>query len=137
MAGMAQDPDIEGLAEAFLDLWQDQLAAVAADPELAALWQRLFSLWGAGAAAYMPMAAAGDGRPAGSGNAPEGHAPAGNAPAGAAAAAAAPDVAGGGLDDIARRLAAIEERLAALEAAARGARGKPRAQPRRAGRRRA
>jgi hypothetical protein len=115
---MPEPPDLANLAKRYVDLWQDQLSAMAADPELAESMARLLAAlvpptWLRWPGATRDEAAA---------------------PAGAAAAGAAPLDGDGGLAELARRLAAVEERLAALEAGTRGggtgARGKRR--PRRA-----
>src|SRR5215475_2455394 len=114
MSSSGPPPDIEALARRYLDLWQDQATALAGDAELARQLGRWFSVMQSGMAnavqAASSTSAAGDsaGKPA----------------AGTAAPAAA---SGGGelrLDELARRLAAVEERLTRIEAGA-GGPGKP------------
>ena len=104
---MAEPPTMEELARRFLDLWQDQVAALAADPQVAAQWRQLM------------LASLGMSEALKGGAARE-QARAGAAPAGAAPAAAA---SGLGRDDpagLARRVAALEQRLAAVESGAVG-----------------
>ena len=98
---MAAPPDLASLAKRYVDLWQDQLIAMAADPDLAGAFARVVGeltplAWPPGSA---------DGRDV-------------PAPARAAAAAAASRHRSDDLDKLARRVAALEERLAALEAGA-------------------
>jgi hypothetical protein len=115
---MAEPPDLDALARRYLDLWQDQMTAMAGDPTLAAALGRLFET----AAAAMPMnwfgawlqamqqamrAGAASGDDGGGGT---------RAKAGAAAAAAAPVDGGRDLARLRRRVAALEARLARLEA---------------------
>lgn len=134
--------DLEGLAKRFQDLWQEQLAATAADPEFMEMMGKwMGALAGGGArppatpagvapgpmdpAAWMAamqqvMAA---GRGAGKEEADDASAGKGGSKAGAAAAAPASgvgDVAGGELE---HRLADLERRVERLEAGL-GAKGK-------------
>jgi len=51
----AEIPDLETLARRYLDLWQDQWAAWAADPEMAENLSRLFQLTGQAFASMMPF----------------------------------------------------------------------------------
>src|SRR5215469_10123871 len=115
MSSSSPPPDIEALARRYLDLWQDQATALAGDAELARQLGRWFSVMQSGMANAVQAAAS---------STPATGAPTGKPAAGAAAPAAA---SGGGelrLDELARRLAAVEERLARLEAGA-GGPGKP------------
>src|SRR5215470_5353888 len=106
---MAESPDLEALARRYLDLWQDQMAAMAADPELsetlARLWQTTAA---AGPAGWAALWGAASPRTAA---APHDKAP-GPAPAAAASRERADDVA-----DLARRVAELEVRLGRIEAA--------------------
>jgi hypothetical protein len=124
---MADEKELESLAKRYLDVWESQLAGMAADSELAAQLGRLFAatnsalLAGLKARPMDSMAAAGatdaakrSGGPAAAPISP-GSAP-GTAP-GPAAAAAAPGHRGLDLGELADRLAAVEQRLAALERA--------------------
>lgn len=111
---MAEPPDLASLAKRYLDLWQEQLIAMAADPELADSMARLLA--GLVPPGYRQW-------PAGAGL--DAGAP------GAAAAAAASRERGDRLDDLARRLAAVEGRLAALEAGVQRGGERARAKPRR------
>jgi hypothetical protein len=131
---------IEGLARSFLDLWQDQLAAVAGDADLAETLNRMFAAWNLGAVAHMPggWAKRGQTRNGADGAANEtgqqrgrnSAASATSSPAGSAASATPSGGGGGELDQLKRRIAVLESRLAALETgAARGRRGAP-AKPR-------
>jgi hypothetical protein len=125
---MSDNPDIDELAERYLDLWQDQLSALAGDPEFAEMMTRLmgssaaampgtaaWAAWPAALAGLVPGAA---GERAGDGKDEEqaaGTAGAGTGPSGTKAAAAAPGAGGADLVELARRLAALEERVATLE----------------------
>jgi hypothetical protein len=98
---MSQPPDIEALARRYLDLWQDQASALAGDAELAGQLGRWLTLMQSGMAHAFQAAAAATA----------------SAPGTATPAAAS----GGGqprLDEFARRLALLEERIARLEAGA-------------------
>jgi hypothetical protein len=155
---MAEGSELEQLAQRYLDLWQDQVSALAADGEFTDMMGRLtaalgpaaaaapWALWpamlgamtpGAGAGANWPPFFAGGGV-SGAGR-PEEHGDKATAPGaaaasgrtagaapGAAAAAAAPLGGGPDLGELARRLAALEERIAALEAGPGTARTGPR-----------
>ncbi|MEE8202591.1 MAG: hypothetical protein V3R74_02415 [Alphaproteobacteria bacterium] len=118
---MADAPDLDSLARRFLDLWQDQVAATVSDPALADWMARLL--------AAPAGAVSGRGQPE---NEQEDDADAAAArPRGAAPAAAASGAGDGSVEQLARRLAACEERLAALESRLEGARGGARRAPRR------
>ena len=137
---MTEPPDYAALARQYLDLWEEHLTALANHPNLATQTAAMFGLMGqmmppampgadAGGAdplamlrAAMAQMTAGAARPAAT---PEGgtrddrsRSAAGRpgSPAGAAAAAAAPGDGDERLDELARRLAAVEERLAELGA---------------------
>lgn len=117
---MAESPDLDTLAKRYLDLWQDQVAAMAADPELSETMMRLWQnaaaagpagwaqLWGAAAAAQ-----AQGGATAGSFR----DVAASAAPAGPAPAAAAPRDRGDDVAELGRRIAELELRLGRIEAA--------------------
>ena len=112
---MAEDGELQALARRYLDLWESQLAAMAADSELAEQLGRLFAATNASLLAGVQAA--------GGANAPE----TGRADAGANTAAAnrtahrteaAAAARGDGAVDVAeleRRIAALERRLDALE----------------------
>src|SRR5215471_18848015 len=120
MSSSSPPPDIEALARRYLDLWQDQATALAGDAELARQLGRWFSVMQSGMANAVQAAASSTPAPGD----PATGASTGKPAAGAAAPAAA---SGGGelrLDELARRLAAVVERLARLEAGA-GGPGKP------------
>ncbi|MDO9707827.1 hypothetical protein [Paracraurococcus lichenis] len=114
--------DLDQLAEAWIALWQAELAALAADPDVAAAWQQALGL----GAAWLRAARTAPGQP------DDGGRPA----PGAAAPGAAPGLfAGdplGGTDAAAllARIDALERRLAALERGAEPG-GAPRRSPRR------
>ena len=113
---MSETPDLKALAERYLDLWEEQFSAAAADPALAAAMAAWLAPWRALAAGAMPGGKAGptsDERTPGSGTKARG--PSAAETAGPAAAGAAPGDGGRGLDRIIERLDAIERRLAALE----------------------
>jgi hypothetical protein len=119
--------DLAQLADRFLDLWQDQLSAVATDPDLAELVARLWTQWLVGPGAWRPPMAAPAPAPPSAAPAAEpaaapAHDPRTEAP-GAAAAAAPPRDHRADLRDLVARLGALEQRLAAVERTARSRRG--------------
>jgi hypothetical protein len=111
---MADEKDLETLAKRYLDVWESQLAGMAADSELAAQLGRLFAATNSALLAGLkaPLAAAGafdaaqqSGSTAAAGS------------AGSAPPAAAPGHGRVDLGELADRLAALERRLAGLERA--------------------
>src|SRR5688572_21234720 len=52
---MADPPDFDTLARRYVDLWQEQVAAMAADPELSDLMGRLVQAMAMGPAGVMAM----------------------------------------------------------------------------------
>jgi hypothetical protein len=158
---MSDQADLDELARRYLDLWQDQMTALAGDEEFAETLQQLTTAMGAAAtagstawAAAWPAMMAGlqppgatqresDGQGAADETGKGAEGTAAGAPgrqgaavetaAGAAAAAGPPGGGGDVLEQLARRLAALEERIAALEG---GARRAGRGAARSAGRRR-
>jgi hypothetical protein len=118
------DPgDPAELADRFLDLWQDQLAAIATDPELAEMVARMWSQWLVGPAAWRSPMTDAPAKPAA--RAPRQRAADGArtetpwaAPAAAASRDHGPDV-----GDLLARLGTLEKRLAALERPPRVRRG--------------
>jgi hypothetical protein len=135
---MSEPPDLDSLARRFLDLWQDQMTAMTADPEMAELMGRLMAMTAPGMAAFMPLA---KGKGTGEGGPTDEDQREGDTttlskrgkrktPPGAAAAPVPSGGDGLDLDELARRLADVESRLARLEAGAGagagGAEGKPR-----------
>ena len=151
---MAERADLDELARRYLDLWQDQMTALAGDQEFAETMQRLMTTMGlaptaaselwrawpatmAGLQATEQTQGASDDQSRETGpRAPtrstEGSAAGTEAgtPAGTAAPTAASDGGESGLDQLARRLAALEQRIAALEAAGSGRRGGAASKPR-------
>ena len=145
-----EPPSIDDLAKRYLDLWQDQIAAVAADPDMAHTLGRYAQIWAAMGPAGLAgiWAAAADGLKGGNLN-ETGQAanvfahgafkdffaqpPAASAARGPAPAGAARDDRGDELAQLRRRIAELEARLAA-EAAAPMAQ-KPRSPRKRAGKR--
>lgn len=107
---MAETPDTAALARRWLDLWEDELAAFAADPQLAGQLAGLLAAF----ARFAAPAAPGDGA---------------TAPARPATAGPASGDGAGGVDQLARRLGAVERRLAVLERAGRPARKRSPARP--------
>src|SRR6185437_6532927 len=123
-APMAEPPDLASLAKRYVDLWQDQLIAMAADPALAESTARLLS-------ALVPAAwPTGTAPGAESSHGVAAHFRSPHAAPGPASAGAAFDERDGLMAELARRLVALEGRLAALEAGIRrpGRRAQPRAQ---------
>ncbi len=157
---MAERADLDELARRYLDLWQDQMTALAGDREFAETMQRLMTtmglaataapeFWRAWPATMAGLQAAGQtqgtsddqsreagpGAPARSARGPAARGSAARTsaagtPAGTAAPAAAFDGGESGLDQLARRLAALEERIAALEAGGPKRRGRAASKPR-------
>ena len=128
-------PDADELARKTLELWQDQLSALAGDPEAGAAMVKLMTMATMGPAAAMKVfseAVGGSLRPNGVTGIQQPSKPA----AGPSAAAPASGPGDDHLSGIERRLAEIERRLAALEGSAgrtgshagRGGR-KPRSRP--------
>lgn len=136
----SQPPDFAALAQQYLDLWEDQLAAMAANPDLAEQGARVFEALSRFGTAASPMAATGlaamlsgaglpgAGMPfpgmtmagmAGAADPPGGDGD--RTTAGTAAAAAADGDRDRRMDELAGRLAVLEERLARLEAGGGGA----------------
>jgi hypothetical protein len=114
---MSEPPEIEKLAEQFFALWQQQLAAVAADDTLAETTMRLAGMFSAGAAAMGNVAEYA--RKSGGIGPDDQPADSGKSGAGAARPAAGDAASldhGGELDELRRRVADLEERLARLEA---------------------
>tara|TARA_R110002110_G_scaffold36666_3_gene122065 strand:+ start:6307 stop:6738 length:432 start_codon:yes stop_codon:yes gene_type:complete len=129
---MADTPDPQELARRYLDLWQQHLTQAATDPELAAamakFWQNLpagmtpAGMTPAGMTpgvpGWPPIAADtggsgdDDGKPA--------QAATSGPASGSAPAAASPDGGSDVLDELLKRMAALEERLDALDARPRG-----------------
>jgi len=137
---MTEPPDFAALARQYLDLWEDQLAAMAGDATLAEQSARFFEAMARSGAAGNPLATAQMAMLAqqfmtlaglSAGGAPD-HGtstkPATAAgPAGPATAAAASGDRVQQLAELASRLAAVEERLDRLEAG--GGKPRRRAQP--------
>jgi hypothetical protein len=120
-----EPPSLEALAQRYLDLWQDQLAALAADPETSRLMGRSLQLWaGAGPAGWQAIwQAAADGLKGQQGSSFDHGAfaeffkqPAAS-PAqtrGAAPAGAASGLGDGDVAELRRRLAELETRFAEM-----------------------
>jgi hypothetical protein len=142
---MSDQLDLEELARRYLDLWQEQATALAADPNFAAALKDLYAGGEAAARLGDAVAAWGAMLPPGlfPGGLPPRHpddsqggsddqaadgraereastARRGAKPPGPPAPGAASHDGGHDLDEFARRLAALEERIAALESGARG-----------------
>ncbi|MEE8505272.1 MAG: hypothetical protein V3S40_03520 [Kiloniellales bacterium] len=125
---MSNKADLDELAQRYLDLWQDQMSALAADKDFAEALQQLMTgmglaatsapaawgTWPAMMAGLDPAASMGQtayGQTRDSASNPKTRPAAGSAPA-----ADASDGGLAGLDEFARRIASLEERIAALEA---------------------
>ncbi|HVI50730.1 MAG TPA: hypothetical protein VM661_05920 [Candidatus Sulfotelmatobacter sp.] len=130
---MTDAPDLQQLARRYMDLWQDQMAAVVNDPKLAESMAQAYTLMTKSAAAI----AQATNIKAGDANAKGAHEPNTDSPlsSGAASGAAAPAVPSDepGLDAavLARRVAELEERVLRLEAALAAGGGQPAAKSRR------
>jgi hypothetical protein len=141
-------PTLDALARRYLDLWQEQWAALAADPAVAENLARMFQMMGQGAASLAPFVYGGtpgtgwDPRPPPNPAASSASSATGpahdhsrhhetSATPGAAPAGPAPVDGDGDPAQLRRRIAALEERLAALEAPSRGAGGRAAKAPRR------
>lgn len=118
-------PDLSALATRYVDLWQKQVAAAAADPDLAAGFAAMLRIAGSGAGLFDPARLA-----ALAAETSLGHTDRGSAP-GTGAGGTAPRDRGDELERIARRLDAIDARLAALESRLDGGGGSPSPAPRR------
>ncbi|BBK34287.1 hypothetical protein STHU_49210 [Allostella humosa] len=126
---MADPPDSAALARRFVTLWQEQMLAVAADPAMAEATARWLSLFAPAASLTQAFSAPAFAAPPVAPAAATGaqHDPVATpAPAGTAAAAGASGAGGHDLDQLARRMAALEERIAGLESALRGTARRPR-----------
>ena len=113
---MSDEAELDELARRYLDLWQDQMSALAADPAYAEALGRLLGAMGLADPAAGGKADDGKG-------AREGGDEPGSGAAGTSAAAAAPHAGGPDLEFLLRRLAALEKRVAALESGTPRARG--------------
>ncbi len=100
-------PDLAKLAQDWITLWQSELAALAADREAQEMWRTWLAVWAGVAANAMKALPRNDGVHAGGGGAAD-------APR-AAPAAAASDPRDAEIDRLAKRLAELERRLAAVE----------------------
>jgi hypothetical protein len=104
---MADPSDLEALAKRFLDLWERQAAAITTDPELGAAMTQMMNLAG------LPVSPGATEKVDEDGPSPS--------RTGASGTPAAPAASRGRHDDLAelaRRVAACEERIVALEARA-------------------
>jgi hypothetical protein len=121
---MTDQPDFAALARQYLDLWEDQLTAMAADPDLAKQTARFFDTMtqlggtsnpvGAPGLATLMAQMSGDARA--TMDQSDGPKDQPTTKAGAASPAAAPDDRDQQLVELTRRLADVEERLHQLEA---------------------
>jgi hypothetical protein len=140
---MSKTSDLERLAKSYLDLWQDQFTAIAADPANAEAMARLFGAMAAGQSlmgsppegpakgqAEGPAKGQAEGRDEHTGNDGAQSADTKSAgPAGPASAGAASGDRDDGLSQLAERIGALEQRIARMERkldrAGGGARAKP------------
>src|SRR5687767_4725095 len=116
-------PDPDELARKTLELWQDQLAALAGDPVAGTAMARLMSMAALGPGAVLRAFAEAAGGSLGPDGATGGEGRAGDAAAGSAAAAAASGAGDDRLARLERRLDELERRLADLEGTPGRARG--------------
>lgn len=118
---MNDQPDFAKLARQYLDLWESQLTAMSADPDLAEQSARFFEAMTQLGKDVNPMLTANfaeflDRAQMGTRNAPD---PTSSAPDRAAPPPAASGDRDKWMDQLSRRLAALEERLDKLEAGGR------------------
>jgi uncharacterized small protein (DUF1192 family) len=116
-----QPPDLGALAKRYLDLWQEQVASVAADPALAEVMARGLAMMTQSAQAVAQATGLDRAKAAQQPDKHDGSNPANRSQRPAAAAAASDDPRLDH-DQLAGRVAALEERVARLEAAL-GAKG--------------
>jgi hypothetical protein len=122
---MTDAPDLEQLARRYMDLWQDQMAAMVNDPKLADSMAQAYRLVTTSAAAITQAT----GIKTRSGEAHESDKD--NAPSTGTAPPAVPSgVPGDDASVLARRVAELEERVARLEAALAGTGGASAPKPR-------
>lgn len=124
---MSKASDLETLAKSFLDLWQDQFAAAAADPANAEAMARLFGAMAAGQPTQVGPVEGSDEQTSNNDAVSTGGASGGAA--GPAPAGAPSGNSGDGVSELAERLGALEERLGKLERKLERAGGKARAKP--------
>jgi hypothetical protein len=109
---MTKASDLESLAKSYLDLWQDQFAAIAADPANAEAMARLFGAMASGQPlTARPADGPLEGRDEHTGN--DGARTAGTP--GPAAAGSASGDRDDGLSELAERIGALEKRIGQLE----------------------
>jgi hypothetical protein len=125
---MTDAPDMDKLARRYLDLWQDQVAALVNDPSLAESMAKAYTLMTRGATAF----AAAAGLPVTPAKT-EAHDTNVASPASPGPASTAVPPADPGFDavQLARRVAELEERVVRLEAALAASGGSPAPGPRR------
>ncbi|HUT49082.1 MAG TPA: hypothetical protein VM325_07060 [Alphaproteobacteria bacterium] len=124
---MSKASDLETLAKSYLDLWQDQFAAVAADPANAEAMARLFGAMAAGQPAQVRPVEGSDEQTRDNGPVTTGGAPGGAA--GPAPAGASSGDRRDGVSELAERVGALEERIRKLERKLERAGGGARAKP--------
>jgi hypothetical protein len=107
---MSEPPSLEALARRYLDLWQDQATALAGDVELARQIGQWLSMMQAGMVHGFQSPNTPSAKPGTAGSTPAAPPSGGSEPR---------------LDQLARRLAALEKRLGRLEAGAKGRSPKP------------
>lgn len=116
---MPEPPDLDELAQRYLDLWQDQLAELAGDDGVAEVMARTIELMTSGAWAFSTLAGAKRSEGGGADDTDTG-----GRTAVATAAGAAHGHTDGGVAELARRLAVLEGRIAALEGGPGATRGR-------------
>ncbi len=128
---MSDQPDLAALAREYLDLWEDQLTAMATDPDMARQSARFFDALSAFGAQTNPLVSANLAAmlrtPTESRDEPD---DATSSEDGAQTAPASSDDRDERLDQLTRRVADLEKRIAELEAGAGGARKKSSKSPR-------
>ena len=138
---MSEPPDLESLARRYLDLWQEYLAAAASDPGAGEAMAAWLTQMGAARDAFLPAmmvglaprtdeAAGGEHESGASRPTGAEHGDGGGPRPRTSAAASPPGDGVRDLDELHRRLAGIEERLAGLERCAGDGAKRPRESPR-------
>jgi hypothetical protein len=131
---MTKPPDIDALARRYLDLWQDQLSALAADKDVAELTAKTIEVMNSGLTAMTSVAETRNPGPGGAGASPQ-HPSKDHdntiESTGAETAAATSGRPDNDLAEFSRRLDTLEQRVAQLESGTGASGAGPRKRPKR------